>query len=158
MLSICSVLYANFSINQAHSPLDGTSVIDLNGGNIFDLNQFPFAYLEPDCKLMIAVTTENGSLLIYQESTLVWCAELLDQTISMQRGNFKGLAGGLVSLTITGRATVGYLGSNLSVFKVPPINLSKLDYEKSKIELEEMEKEINSSVDNSGWSTFLCTA
>lgn len=104
---------------------------------------------------MIAVTTENGSLLIYQDSTLVWCAELQDQTIAMQRGNFAGLAGGLVTLTLTGKVGVGYLGSNLSVFKVPPINLSKLDYEKSKTELEEMEKEINSSVDNSGELTTL---
>ena len=104
---------------------------------------------------MIAVTTENGSLLIYQESTLVWCAELLDKTIAMQRGNFAGLTGGLVMLTLNGKVSVGYLGSNLSVFKVPPINLSKLDYEKSKIELEEMEREINSSVDNSGWLTIL---
>lgn len=100
---------------------------------------------------MIAVTTENGSLLIYQNSAeLVWCAQLIDQTIAIQRGNFAGLAGGLVTLTMTGKVTIGYLGSNPIMFKVPPINLAKLDYEKSKLELEEMEKEINSSVDNSG--------
>lgn len=100
---------------------------------------------------MIAVTTENGSLLIYHESTLVWCAEVLDrETIAIQRGNFNGLTGGLVSLTATGRVSVGYLGSNPSIFKVPSMNLSKLDYYKSKAELDEMEREINSSVDNSG--------
>lgn len=99
---------------------------------------------------MIAVATENGSLLIYQHSTLIWCAELLDESISIARGNFVGLAGGLVTLNSSGKVTVGFLGSDPNVFKVPPINLSKLDYEKSKCELEEMEKEINSSVDNSG--------
>lgn len=100
---------------------------------------------------MIAVATENGSLLIYSESTLVWCAELIDvQTISFQRGNFSGLAGGLVTLTATGKVTVGFLGSSPMIFKVPPMNLTKLDYYKSKTELEEMETEINSSVDNSG--------
>lgn len=65
---------------------------------------------------MIAVATDNGSLLIYSVSAdncqLVWCAELSDdQTISLQRGNFIGLAGGLVSLTATGKVTVGFLGS-----------------------------------------------
>lgn len=107
---------------------------------------------------MIAVTTENGSLLIYHESTLVWCAEVLDSdTIAIQRGNFNGLAGGLVSLTATGRVSVGYLGSNPSIFKVPAMNLSKLDYYKSKAELDEMEREINSSVDNSGpYMQFTC--
>lgn len=61
---------------------------------------------------MIAIATENGSLLIYNESTLVWCAELLDeQTISFQRGYFTGLAGGLVTLTSTGKVSVGFLGA-----------------------------------------------
>lgn len=99
---------------------------------------------------MIAVATDNRSLLIYQNSTLVWCAELLDETIAIQRGNFMGLAGAIVTLNSTGKLTIGYLGSDPHIFKVPPLNLSKLDYEKSKRELEEMEKEINSSVDNSG--------
>jgi Bardet-Biedl syndrome 9 protein len=99
---------------------------------------------------MIAVATDNGSLLIYQHTMLVWCAELLDVTIAVQRGNFVGLAGGIVTLNPCGKLTVGYLGSDPHVFKVPPLNLSKLDYDKSKVELEEMEKEINSSVDNSG--------
>lgn len=101
---------------------------------------------------MIAVATENCSLLIYNESTLFWCAELIDvKTISFQRGNFGGLAGGLVTLTSTGKVTIGYLGSNPSIYKVPALNLTKLDYYKSKNELEEMETEINSSVDNTGW-------
>lgn len=103
---------------------------------------------------MIAVATENRSLLIYQHSTLVWCAELLDESIAITKANFVGLAGGLVTLSSTGKVTVSFLGSDPSVFKVPPINLSKLDYEKSKCELEEMEKEINSSVDNSGRDDF----
>lgn len=112
--------------------------------------------LEPDCKLMIAVATENGSLLIYHNSTLVWCAELLYETIAIQRGNFVGLAGALVTLNSTGNLSVGFLGSDPNIFKVPPINLSKLDYDKSRTELEEMEKEINSSVDNSGRFKAFC--
>lgn len=93
---------------------------------------------------MIAVTTENRSLLIYHHSELVWCAQLLDQTIGIQRGNFVELAGGLITLTSTGKVAIGYLGSNPDVFKVPSMNLAKLDYDKSKQELEEMEKEITS--------------
>lgn len=100
---------------------------------------------------MIAITTENGSLLIYNNSTLAWCAELLESdTIAVQRGNFTGLAGGLASLTLTGKLSVGYLGSSPSIFKVPSMNLNKIDYYKSKVALDEMEREINASVDNSG--------
>jgi Bardet-Biedl syndrome 9 protein len=67
---------------------------------------------------MIAVATENGSLLIYQHSTLVWCAELLHESISIARGNFVGLAGGLVTLNSSGKITVGFLGSDPNIFKV----------------------------------------
>lgn len=55
-----------------------------------------------------------------------------------------------MTLNSTGKVSVGFLGSDPIIFKVPPINLSKLDFEKSKMELDEMEREINSSVDNSG--------
>lgn len=99
---------------------------------------------------MIAVATENRSLLIYHNSTLVWCAELADETIAIKRGNFVSLTGALVTMNATGKISVGYLGSDPIIFKVPPMNLSKLDYDRSKTELEEMEREISSSVDNSG--------
>lgn len=73
---------------------------------------------EPDCNLMTAVATDNGSLLIYQNSTLVWCTQLMDETIAISRGNFNGLAGGIVTLNMTGHVDVGYLGSDPHVFKV----------------------------------------
>lgn len=46
---------------------------------------------ESDAKLMIAVTSENGSLLVYNNSTLVWCAELFENLVSIKRANFAGL-------------------------------------------------------------------
>lgn len=67
---------------------------------------------------MTAVATDNGSLLIYQNSTLVWCTQLMDETIAISRGNFNGLAGGIVALNMTGHVDVGYLGSDPHVFKV----------------------------------------
>lgn len=78
----------------------------------------PISFTEPDCNLMTAVATENGSLLIYQNSTLVWCTQLIDETIAISRGNFNGLTGGIVTLNLTGKIDVGYLGSDPHVFKV----------------------------------------
>ncbi len=103
---------------------------------------------------MIVIATDNRSLLIYEHSTLVWCAELMTETIALKRGNFIGLSGAIVTLDPKGKVSIGYLGSDPHIFKVPPLNLSKLDYEKSRTELEEMEREINSSVDNSGLHLF----
>ena len=45
---------------------------------------------------------------------------------------------------------MGFLGSSPFIFKVPSLNLAKLDFTKSKAELEEMEKEINENFDSSG--------
>jgi hypothetical protein len=67
---------------------------------------------------MSAVATDNGSLLIYQNSTLIWCTELLGETVAISRGNFSGLTGGIVTLNSTGKVNVGYLGSDPQVFKV----------------------------------------
>lgn len=101
---------------------------------------------------MTAVATENGSILVYKSSTLVWCADMgSEKIVSIKRGNFAGiLYGALVTLSSEGLLSVGYLGSSPAVFKVPPINLARLDYSQSKAELEEMEKEISSSIDNEG--------
>jgi Bardet-Biedl syndrome 9 protein len=100
---------------------------------------------------MIAVVTDQGSLLIYDNSMLVWSATLpLHPTVALQRGNFSELNGALVMLSDTGKISVGYLGSNPVMFKVPPLNLANLNYENSKVMLEEMEKEINSSIDVQG--------
>lgn len=67
---------------------------------------------------MTAVATDNGSLLIYQNATLVWCTQLMNETIAISRGNFNNLAGGIVTLNSTGKIDVGYLGSDPHVFKV----------------------------------------
>lgn len=42
----------------------------------------------------------------------------MDETIAISRGNFNGLTGGIVTLNMTGKVDVGYLGSDPHVFKV----------------------------------------
>lgn len=91
--------------------------------------------------------SESGSLLIYEESTLIWAAQLAEVPVCIQRSNINGLAGAVVTLSETGHLQVGFLGSEPQPFKVPPLNLSELNYENVQKELTELEKDIKSGID-----------
>lgn len=91
--------------------------------------------------------SESGSLLIYEESTLIWAAQLSEVPVAIQRSNVNGLAGAIVTLSETGNLQVGFLGSEPQPFKVPPLNLSELNYENVQKELAELEKDIKSGID-----------
>lgn len=97
--------------------------------------------------MITSIVSESGSLLIYEESTLIWAAQLSDVPVSIQRSNINGLAGAVVTLSETGYIQVGFLGSEPQPFKVPPLNLSELNYENVQKELAELEKDIKSGID-----------
>lgn len=115
------------------------------------LNQIhkPFIFLltEPDARLMIAVVSESGSLLLYENSQIVWSAELPEVPIALSRANVAGLPGALVTLDNTGVLSVGFLGSEPHLFKVPPLNLAPFEVAKCQKEMMELEKEIRAGVD-----------
>ncbi|KAG4078630.1 hypothetical protein HA402_015220 [Bradysia odoriphaga] len=104
-------------------------------------------YWEPNARLITSIVSESGSLLIYEESTLIWAAQLAEVPVSIQRSNVNGLAGAVVTLSETGQLQVGFLGSEPQPFKVPPLNLSELNYENVQKELAELEKDIKSGID-----------
>lgn len=77
----------------------------------------------------------------------MWAAQLSEVPVAIQRSNLNGLAGAIVTLSETGNLQVGYLGSEPQPFKVPPLNLSELNYENTQKELAELEKDIKSGID-----------
>lgn len=84
---------------------------------------------------------------MYEESTLIWAAQLSEVPVSIQRSNVNGLAGAIVALSETGKLQVEFLGSEPQPFKVPPLNLSELNHENVQKELAELEKDIKSGID-----------
>ncbi|XP_058466212.1 protein PTHB1 [Malaya genurostris] len=104
-------------------------------------------YWEPDARLMIAVVSDSGSLLLYEENQVVWSAELPDIPVAICRANVSKLPGALVTLGSTGHLAVGFLGSEPHLFKVPPLNLAPFEVTKCQKEMVELEKEIRSGVD-----------
>jgi hypothetical protein len=97
---------------------------------------------------MIAIASTNGTLLIYNNSTLIWCAEIMKDVTAIKRATISKLSGAIVALSEEGKIEICYLGSEPHVFQVPPLKQNKLDYEKSIQELQEMEKEIEQNADN----------
>lgn len=106
-----------------------------------------FYLAEPDAKLMITVISESGSILIYNLANLIWAAQLADVPVAIIRSNLDSLAGAIVTLSENGKIDVSYLGAEPQLFQVPPLNLQKMNFEKTQSELIDLEKEIKLGID-----------
>lgn len=91
-------------------------------------------------------------------TNLIWAAQLSDVPIAICRSNLNGLPGAICTLSDNGKLDISYLGSDPHMFQVPPLNLQKLNFEKTQTELIELEKEIKNGVDFSDVSMINATA
>lgn len=89
---------------------------------------------------------------------LLWAAQLSDVPIAICRANLNGLPGAIGTLSENGKLDLSYLGSDPQTFQVPPLNLQKLNFDKTQNELIELEKEIKKGVDFSDVSMINATA
>lgn len=103
--------------------------------------------LEPDARIIITVVSESGTILIYNTSQLIWAAQLAYIPIAICRTNLNGLPGAICTLCENGKIDVSYLGSDPQMFQVPPLNMQKLNFEKTQNELIALEKEIKAGID-----------
>lgn len=91
--------------------------------------------------------SDSGSILIYNLANLIWAAQLADVPAAIMRSNLDSLAGAIVTLSENGKIDVSYLGAEPQLFQVPPLNLQKMNFEKTQTELIELEKEIKLGID-----------
>lgn len=91
--------------------------------------------------------SDSGSILIYNSANLIWAAQLADVPAAIMRSNLDSLAGAIVTLSENGKIDVSYLGAEPQLFQVPPLNLQKMNFEKTQTELIELEKEIKLGID-----------
>lgn len=105
------------------------------------------AFTEPDARLIITAVSDSGTMLIYNMTQLIWAAQLPDVPIAICRSNLDCLAGAIVMLFENGKVDVSYLGSEPQLFQVPPLNLQKMNFERTQRELLELEKEIKAGID-----------
>lgn len=86
-------------------------------------------------------------MLIYNSANMVWAAQLPSVPVAIMRSNLDSLAGAIVTLSEAGKIDVSYLGAEPQLFQVPPLNLQKMNFDKTQTELIELEKEIKLGID-----------
>lgn len=78
---------------------------------------------------------------------MIWAAQLSYVPVVICRTNVNSLPGAICTLCENGKIDVSYLGSDPQMFQVPPLNMQKLNFEKTQNELIELEKEIKAGID-----------
>lgn len=126
--------------------------------HFFTSTDLIFSFTEPDARLIITIVSESGTILIYNTSQLIWAAQLSYVPMAICRTNVNGLPGAICTLCENGKIDVSYLGSDPQMFQVPPLNMQKLNFEKTQTELIELEKEIKAGIDFTDMSTINASA
>ncbi|XP_073983161.1 Bardet-Biedl syndrome 9 isoform X2 [Rhodnius prolixus] len=82
--------------------------------------------------LMSLIVSDTNTLMVYENATLQWSAQLLITPIAVSRANFQGLYGCVVVLSDNGSLQVCYLGTEPTLFVPPPLqenvkNISEME-------------------------------
>lgn len=108
-----------------------------------------FKYLtisDSHARLINVVISDRAMLFIYENTTLIWTAQLENKPIAIIRSNVYGLAGGLVMLDSKGLLTIDFLGSEPFAFGVQTIKYESVYLENIQEELGALENEIKKSI------------
>ncbi|XP_067837947.1 protein PTHB1 isoform X2 [Heptranchias perlo] len=88
------------------------------------------------------IGNHNNKLLIYQDVTLKWVAQLPHIPVSVQVANFQDLKGVVVTLSDSGHLQCSYLGTDPSFFQAPKVESRELNYDEMDAEMKELHKVI----------------
>ncbi|XP_078395916.1 protein PTHB1 isoform X6 [Cetorhinus maximus] len=88
------------------------------------------------------IGNHNNKLLIYQDVTLKWVAQLPHVPVSVHVANFQDLKGVVVTLSDSGHLQCSYLGTDPSFFQAPKVESRELDYDELDTEMKELHKVI----------------
>uniref|UniRef100_A0A8D3EAA1 Bardet-Biedl syndrome 9 n=1 Tax=Scophthalmus maximus TaxID=52904 RepID=A0A8D3EAA1_SCOMX len=104
----------------------------------------------PSCFLPYASVTDGSTnlllgnhtnmLLIYQDVTLKWAAQLSFVPVAVRVANFPELKGVVVSLSSDGHLLCSYMGTDPSFFTTPKVDAREADYEQVDAEMKKLQK------------------
>ncbi|CAL8290059.1 unnamed protein product [Merluccius merluccius] len=104
----------------------------------------------PSCFLPYASVTEgttnlllgnhNNMLLVYQDVTLKWAAQLACVPVAVRVANFSELRGVLVTLSSEGHLQCSYLGTDPSFFSTPKVDAREVNYEQLDAEMKTLQR------------------
>nr|XP_061789353.1 protein PTHB1-like [Nerophis lumbriciformis] len=118
-----------------------------DNGLIYFMKKLEF---NPSCFLPYA-SLSNGStnlllgnhtnmLLVYQDVTLKWAAQLAFVPVALRVANFPDLKGAVVSLSWDGHLLCSYMGTDPSFFSTPKVDAREVDYEQADAEMKQLYK------------------
>ncbi|RZF42918.1 hypothetical protein LSTR_LSTR003634 [Laodelphax striatellus] len=135
------------------------------GGALRFVKRLPFsplcfhAYIvEPDGKLMILCVSDTKTLLVYEQTTLCWSAQLSVAPVLIKRINFQSLRGLILTLTEDGCLECSYLGTEPSLFVAPPTKKNLKSFEEAEHKYNQLQNEIATFSQNSHLLTQLDSA
>ncbi|KAM4600656.1 protein PTHB1 [Polymixia lowei] len=104
----------------------------------------------PSCFLPYASVTEGTTnlllgnhtnmLLVYQDVTLKWAAQLSSVPVAMRIANFPELKGLVVTLSSDGQLQCSYMGTDPSFFSTPKVDAREADYQQVEAEMKSLQK------------------
>uniref|UniRef100_A0A3Q3MHC2 Bardet-Biedl syndrome 9 n=1 Tax=Mastacembelus armatus TaxID=205130 RepID=A0A3Q3MHC2_9TELE len=82
----------------------------------------------------------TNMLLVYQDVTLKWAAQLSFVPVAVRVANFLELKGVVVSLSSDGHLLCSYMGTDPSFFSTPKVDAREADYEQVDAEMKKLQK------------------
>ncbi|XP_072268329.1 protein PTHB1 isoform X2 [Pyxicephalus adspersus] len=86
------------------------------------------------------VGNHNNMLLVYQDVTLKWAAQLPHVPVAVKVASFQDMKGIIVSLSDSGHLQCSYLGTDPSLFQAPKVESRDINYEELDVEMKELQK------------------
>ncbi|XP_077432794.1 protein PTHB1 isoform X2 [Vanacampus margaritifer] len=118
-----------------------------DNGQIYFMKKLEF---NPSCFLPYASLTDGTTnlllgnhtnmLLVYQDVTLKWAAQLAFVPVALRVANFPDLKGAVVSLSWDGHLLCSYMGTDPSFFSTPKVDAREVDYEQADAEMKRLQK------------------
>lgn len=101
----------------------------------------PYASLT-DGTTNLLLGNHTNMLLVYQDVTLKWAAQLPFVPVAVRVASFPDLKGVVVSLSSDGHLLCSYMGTDPSFFSTPRVDARDVDYEQMEAELKTLQKNI----------------
>ncbi|KAM9308245.1 protein PTHB1 [Gastrophryne carolinensis] len=86
------------------------------------------------------VGNHNKMLLVYQDVTLKWAAQLPHVPVAMKVANFQDMKGIIVTLSDSGQLQCSYMGTDPSLFQAPKVESRDINYEELDTEMKDLQR------------------
>ncbi|XP_022534824.2 protein PTHB1 isoform X3 [Astyanax mexicanus] len=90
----------------------------------------------------LLVGNHNNMVLVYQDTTLKWAAQLSCVPVAVRIANFPDLKGLVVTLSSEGHLQCSYMGTDPSFFTVPKVDAREVNYDEVDAEMRALHKVI----------------